>query len=199
MIRINLLTVERKAAPKAAFPLAGQKITIGCSLIVIAAALLVGWRYWAIQQESAKMDKDITDSRAELAKLSDIIKQVNAFDKQRMELQERVDLIEKLRKSQTGPVHMLDQVSRVLPGTVWLTELKQADVKDADGKVVTNVTIDGRCTGLTSLSDFVANLEASGYFKRSVEIVSSQTESVGTPPADVTRFSIKAQFQPPGS
>ena len=33
---------------------------------------------------------------------------------------------------------------------------------------------------LTGLSDFVANLEATGYFKRSVEIVSSQTEVMPT-------------------
>ena len=34
--------------------------------------------------------------------------------------------------------------------------------------------IDGRCTALTALSDFVANLEATGYFKKSMEILSSQ-------------------------
>ena len=38
------------------------------------------------------------------------------------------------------------------------------------------MTIDGRCTALTSLSDFVTNLESSGWFKRPVEIVDSQVE-----------------------
>ena len=58
--------------------------------------------------------------------------------------------------------------------------------------------IDGRCTTLTGLSDFVGNLEQSGYFKRSVEIVSSETETLTTPPGEFVRFSIKAQFQQPG-
>ena len=31
-----------------------------------------------------------------------------------------------------------------------------------------DVVIDGRCTTLTGLSEFVSNLEASGYFKRSI-------------------------------
>jgi type IV pilus assembly protein PilN len=191
MIRINLLNVERKAAKKAGSALLiGQKITIGCSIILIVAALFVGWRYWTLQQESARLDKDIADAQQEVSRLKSIIVQVEQFEQQKAQLQQRVALIEELRKNQTGPVHMLDQVSRALPATVWLTELKQG----ADG-----ITIDGRCTGLTSLSDFISNLEATGYFKRSIEIVSSQTEILNVPPGEVTKFSIKAQFQPPGS
>ena len=47
------------------------------------------------------------------------------------------------------------------------------------------------------LSDFITNLEASGFFKKSVEILTSQVESAGQPPSDLIKFSIKAQFQPP--
>ena len=59
--------------------------------------------------------------------------------------------------------------------------------------------ITGKCTSLTGLSDFVGNLEASGYFKRSIEIVNSQTEAVPTPPGDLVTFSIRAVFQRPGA
>ena len=48
------------------------------------------------------------------------------FEQRKAQLQQRVALIEQLRKSQTGPVHMLDQISRALPPMLWLTELKQA-------------------------------------------------------------------------
>ena len=48
------------------------------------------------------------------------------------------------------------------------------------------------------MSDFVANLEASGYFKKSIEIVSSTTEALAQPPGELVKFTIKAQFQPPG-
>ena len=113
------------------------------------------------------------------------------FEQQKAQLQQRVVLIEQLRKSQTGPVHMLDQISRALPPMLWLTELKQG----ADDSVV----IDGKCTTLTGLSEFVANLEASGYFKKAVDIVSSQTEAMATPPGELIKFSLKAQFQQPGA
>ena len=46
MIRINLLAVERERAKKKAVTFqTGQKLTIGCSLILILAVLFVGWRY----------------------------------------------------------------------------------------------------------------------------------------------------------
>jgi hypothetical protein len=41
----------------------------------------------------------------------------------------------------------------------------------------------------------VSDLEASGYFRKSIEIVSSQTEIIPTPPGQLVKFSIKAQFQ----
>jgi Tfp pilus assembly protein PilN len=89
-------------------------------------------------------------------------------------------------------VHMLDQVSRALPPMLWLTELKQND------KVPGEVTIDGRCTTLTGLSDFVTNLEATGYFKKSVEIVSTVAEPMPQANGELIRFSIRAVFQRPG-
>jgi type IV pilus assembly protein PilN len=189
MIRINLLAVERERTKKKAVFQTGQKVTIACSLVLVLAVVAIGWRYMALNNESAQLDLDIASSQQEASRLHGIILQVQEFEQRKAQLQQRVVLIEQLRKSQTGPVHMLDQISRSLPPMLWLTGLKQ----DAD-----SITIDGRCTTLTGLSDFVANLEATGYFKRSVEIVSSQTEVMTTPPGEVVKFSLKGVFVTPG-
>jgi type IV pilus assembly protein PilN len=189
MIRINLLAVERERSKKKAVFQTGQKVTIACSLVLVATVVLVGWRYLALNSESKQLDIDIANSQQEASRLHAIILQVQDFEQRKAQLQQRVVLIEQLRKSQTGPVHMLDQISRSLPPTLWLTGLKQ----EADG-----ILIDGRCTTLTGLSDFVANLEATGYFKRSVEIVSSQTEVMTTPPGEVVKFSVRGVFITPG-
>ena len=190
MIRINLLAGERRTAKRAvAAPFqAGQKLTVACSLILILATLFVGWRYWTLQQASTLLDKEIADSQQETTRLHSIILQVQQFEQQKAQLQQRVVLIEQLRKGQTGPVHMLDEISRSLPPMLWLTELKQ----DADG-----VLIDGKTIIPTGVSDFVANLEASGYFRKSIDIVNTQTEAMTTPPGELIRFSIRAVFQPP--
>jgi type IV pilus assembly protein PilN len=192
MIRINLLAVERERAKKksaAVFGTTSQKMTAGCGLIVILTLAFVGWRYWALGRDSARLDAEISASQQETARLHSVIQQVQQFEQRKAQLQQRVVLIEQLRKDQTGPVHMLDEVSRALPPMLWLTELRQVD---------NSVLIDGRCTAITSLSEFVGNLEASGYFKRSIEIVSTVTEPMAQPPGELVKFQIKAQFQQPG-
>jgi type IV pilus assembly protein PilN len=194
MIRINLLAVERASAKKpSAMPFAGQQMAFGCGLILLLSAGLVAWRYYSFENDSKRLDEEITAAQQETARLHGVIQQVQQFEQRRAQLQQRVVLIEQLRAGQTGPVHMLDQVSRALPPMLWLTELKQND------KVPGEVTLDGRCTTLTGLSDFVANLEASGYFKKSVEIVSTVAEPLPRPPGELIKFSIRAQFQTPGA
>jgi type IV pilus assembly protein PilN len=191
MIRINLLAAEREKSKKKGVTLGttGQKMTVGCTLILLLAGMFVGWRYWVIGRDSNALDADIAAAQSETARLHSVILQVQQFEQRKAQLQQRVVLIEQLRKGQTGPVHMLDQISRALPQMLWLTELKQAG-----GDVI----IDGRCTTLTGLSEFVSNLEASGYFKRSIEIVDTKSEMAGTPPSELIKFTIKATFQQPG-
>ena len=62
---------------------------------------------------------------------------------------------------------------------------------------MSGLTIEGRATTLTALSDFVGNLEGSRYFKRPVEIVNSQLDP--QPQGELIRFSVKAEFAAPGS
>ncbi len=189
MIRINLLAVEREAKKKTATFQSGQKVTLACGLVLLLTAGGVGWRYWLLTRESNQLDTDIANSQAEATRLHGIIQQVQVFEQQKAQLQQRVVLIEQLRKSQNGPVHMLDQVSRSLPPMLWLTEMKQED---------NTVTIDGKSTTQTGVSDFVGNLESSGYFKKSVDIVSSQADTPTAQAPEIVKFSLKAVFQAPG-
>src|SRR4051812_31881647 len=189
MIRINLLAAERAKTKKkgAVLGTATQKLTVGCSLILIFAVLFVVWRLWALNRASTEIDSQIAAAQQETTRLHSVIQQVQQFEQRKAQLQQRVLLIEQLRKGQTGPVHMLDQISKALPQLLWLTELKQAG---------NDIVIEGRATSLTGLSEFVANLEASGYFKRSIEIVNTTTDSSPTSAA-LVKFTIKGVFQQP--
>ena len=189
MIRINLLASERTPSKKKLAFQTGQKLTVGCSLILVLAGLFIGWRYWSLGQQSTAVDQEIAAAQQETQRLSSIIKQVQEFEQRKAQLSQRVVLIEDLRKGQTGPVHMLDQISRSLPPMLWLTEVKQ---------VAADVLIDGLSTTQTGVSDFVNNLEASGYFKRSIDIVGTTTEALPQPPGELVRFTLRAQFQRPG-
>ena len=184
MIRINLLSVDRERAKRKTTFQIGQKITVACSFILVAAALVVGWWFWSLQRDSASLDQQIADAERETQRLQSVIQQVAQFEARRTQLQQRVTLIEELRKGQTGPVHLLDQISRSLPESMWLTDLKQS---------ATEITIEGRCTSLNALSDFVSALEASNLFERPVEIIDSRVEPATPATHELIRFSVKAR------
>ncbi len=190
MIRINLLETDRGAAKGgvATFDLA-QKVTVVGSLILLLAALGIGWRYWTLEQQAAALQSELAEARAEETRLQEILKQVQGFEAQRAQLQQRLTLIDELRRGQSAPVHMIDQISRALPEMTWLTGLRQSGY---------DVTIDGRCLSLTSLSDFVGNLEASRYFQRPVEILESSVVSGNNDGPDLIQFSIRGSFQMAG-
>jgi len=192
MIRVNLLAGERSAVKKksVAFNLAGQKMTIAASLILVVTAAGIGWRYWSLTNQSKRLDEEIAAAQQETARLHSVILQVQQYEQRRAQLQQRVALIEELRRGQTGPVHMLDQVSRALPPMLWLTSLRQLG---PDGSVL----IEGRATTQTTVSDFVNNLEATGYFKKSIDIVNTVAEPIPGPPGELVKFTLRALFQTP--
>jgi type IV pilus assembly protein PilN len=190
MIKINLLGAERKAAKKtAAFDISRQ-VTAACGVIVVLSLAGIGWRFWQLNREAAQIDAAINTAQQETNRLHSVIAQMQQFEQRKTQLQQRVTLIEQLRKEQIGPVHMLDQISLSLPPSLWLTEMKQTTTPN-------EVLIDGHSLSLTGLSDFVANLEHSGYFRRSVEIVNSSTDTSGGPQGEVIKFQIKALFKDP--
>lgn len=183
MIRINLLGTERARARTRAGLSEAQKITIGCALIMLLTAGYIGYRYWTMGQDSARLEQELAAAEQEAQRLRGVLSEVQRFEAQKAALTQRVALIEELRRGQTGPVHMLDEISRALPERLWLVELTQ---KGAE------VSIEGRTSTLSALTDFVANLQNSQYFRRPVEIVSSSTES--DQQGELVRFVVRATF-----
>ena len=171
MIRVNLIAGERRTAKAAgkSFQI-GQKATLAGSLILVLTAAGVGWRYWMVTRAEAQVTSDIAAAKRE-------------------ELQRRVALIDELRKGQTAPVHMVDEISRSLPDMTWLTNVKQEGY---------DITLQGRCVSLTALSDFVGNLEATRYFRKPVEIVSSEVVAGDKSGLELISFTVKGTFQMAG-
>ena len=192
MIRINLLGTERKQAKKAPAIDLGQRLTVACSLILVASVAGIGWWYWTLQNESARVDNEIVMKTAEAARLQSLLTEVQKFEAQRTQLQQRVQLIEQLRSGQSVPVQLLDHVSKSLPDMLWLTDMNQ----DAG-----SVTIQGRSTTLIALSDFVANLGNGGFLKKPIDIVNSVVEnnrSSTAPGAELINFTVKAELASAG-
>ena len=194
MIRVNLLGVERKQArPSKGVPTfdIGQKLTVACSLILVAAVLGIGYWYWTLNESSARVDREIVAANAEATRLRSLLNEVQQFVARRAQLTQRVQLIEQLRGGQSVPVQLLDHISRSLPDMLWLTGMNQNGPE---------LTIQGRTTTLISLSDFVANLGTNPLLIKPIQIDNSEVDKAaaqqqgrtGEPAVETIRFTVKA-------
>lgn len=191
MIRINLVAEKPAVASGQSrwrFDEA-KKIALGGSLILLLSVAYVAWSFWSLGQATAQVERDIDAARAEEQRLIQVISEVREFEARRGRLEQRVALIEELRRGQTAPVHILDQISRSLPDMVWLTKMSQSGY---------DITIEGNCLSLTALSDFVGALEHSRYFARPVEIINSETVAATPTSPELIKFVVKAGFQMEG-
>jgi type IV pilus assembly protein PilN len=187
MIRINLLAVERGRTKRTVMIPAVHRVTIVASLILIGTALFVGWWFWSLRTTVSRLDEEIVKGERETQQLRSVLAQVQKFEARKAQLQQRVSLIEELRRGQGGPVHVLDEISKAIPERLWLTALDQ---KGEEFK------LDGMTTSMTGLADFVANLETSKWFKKPVDIIDSQVQADKVA-GDMFKFSVKAVFNNP--
>lgn len=189
MIRINLLPVARERAPQRVLVPAAHRVTVAATLILLATTVFIGWWFWSLQQQSQGLDQEIARVEEETRQIQSVLEQVRKFEAQKTVLQQRVSLIEQLRKGQAAPVQLLDEISRSLPERLWLNELSQTG---------SEFTMSGVTDSLTAVSDFVANLENTRWFQKPVEILDSQVQTDSTG-ADLIKFQVKAAFADPAS
>lgn len=169
MIRVNLL---RDSAPRT------RKITVAPTVsrtglaIVSAFILLVGglgfwWFYVDRQVRTLTETRDRL--RVENARLQALKQEIVTYEKLKKLRQSRVDVIEKLKEFQSGPVALLNDVIRSIPheGNVWLTVLDQKGDK---------IQIAGYAQRGESIPDFMSNLAGTGYFE-SVDLEVVQEEN----------------------
>jgi len=177
MIRINLLATDRPTKKKRGGGGGGGAPSAPGAMqayllmgIFVGGALLVALGlYFYMSSQIRELDTKIAQAEERQRQLQEIKRQVDALELKRATFQRKVDLIERLKAEQSGPVHMLDEVSKSLPDFVWLTNLDQ---------VGPNVKFTGQSNGLTSVADFISALERSGWFPNVDLSASTETNNV---------------------
>ena len=187
MIRINLLGQARPKASRrpvdtgAALPL----VFIGAGVLLGALFLFYFYHSWQTQLNDE--NKRIQQLQAQKTDLEQIKLQVEAFDKQKQVLKQRVDTIEQLQRDRTGGQELLDQVANTVSRAenLWLTMLT---------KKGNNLTMDGAAASLNSVANFITALKRSGYFQK-VEIKESKQDERSTS-VQTFLFTINAEIAP---
>jgi Tfp pilus assembly protein PilN len=190
MIRINLLgQIRPKAARRpvdtgAALP----GVFIGAGLVL--GALVLGFFYYTWQQQLNKENAEIKRLTAQKTELEQIKQQVEAFEKQKVVLQQRVATIEQLQRDRTGGQELLDMVANTVSRTenLWLTEMIRK------GNVL---SLDGSSASINSVANFITSLKRSGYFQK-VEIKETKQDDKSTG-VQTFGFQITAEIAPPNA
>ena len=167
MIRINLSGAARPKGKRAAaaapeFAGEGPSPVVFILIGLVLTVAINGGAWWvlsgqakSVQTKMAAADKQYQDLQATKARVDQ--KQKLADD-----IKRRTDVIDKLRKEQSGPVELLSMVGDTVNSTdaIWLATMKD------DGS---NLNLEGVAFSPHAVANLMANLKRTGYF-RSVEL-----------------------------
>lgn len=176
MIRINLLPVRQKRGHQST----QTQLWVGVLLVI---GTLLGCTIWIMNVADTleNRQEQIKIKRAELNRLNRQLKQVEDLKKTMKELKEKLAIIDKLSKSKTGPVRVLDDLSKETPPQVWLTS-----VKDTSG----TMSIEGMSTDHEHVSAFMKSLQTSKFFSN---VILKHSKETKTKEATLYNFTITCQ------
>jgi len=169
MIRINL-AVSPKPKGKHGAATAAAVMEVGDAgspllkvlvvLVVLAAGLFLYWRY--LDKQAKEITVQMQKAEENNRKLADVKARYQERKQQADAYQRRVNVIDDLRKSQTGgPVDLLNTIGDTINGTeaVWLSSMKDQG---------SNVAIEGMALSTDAVANLIANLQKSGF--KNIEI-----------------------------
>src|SRR5579864_8542111 len=113
MILINLLPV--KAAKKREF---GRQQLILFGVLIIAAGVGNYMWYSSVEDQLRRLDSDINRTKAEIAQLEKTIGEVKSIKEDKKALEDKLKILDTLKKGRTGPVKVMDELATIIPQKV---------------------------------------------------------------------------------
>src|SRR6185369_5000142 len=111
--------------------------------------------YNRFETELRSLDKQIATTRAEIAQLEKTIGEVKSIKEDKKALEDKLKILDTLKKGRTGPVKVMDELATIIPQKVWLN-----DYAETGGAV----TMTGSASSYEDLSTFSKKLKASTHF-----------------------------------
>jgi type IV pilus assembly protein PilN len=179
MIRINLLGTPKPKNKRSRVAVAAPAMELGevgsPAMKILVAIVLAGGlnaAYWyQLDHQAVAIAAKMKVAEQHNRELASVKAKYLERQKQADNYKHRVDVIDQLRKAQTGPVNLLNTIGQTVNGTeaVWLNSMKTQGG---------NISIQGMALSADAVANLISNLQKSGYFK-SIEIKETfQDESV---------------------
>ena len=170
MIKINLLgrTKLKAAKTKKISTASNQTLmaVMAVAVVVMSVGIIYFWQRILVQQDE-ELSRQIMLAKKEKVRQEGMLRENEVFEKRRKLLETRINVIESLKKNQSGPVQVLDLLSDCIQRSegVWLKDLAQK------GNLI---TVNGTAMGSPdAVADFITNLTRVGNFKN-VNLVNLQ-------------------------
>lgn len=110
MIRINLLPVRQVKKREA-----GRQFLVAMAGFVVLALVGNAYWYWSTASDRDRRRQRLKDTQARIDQLKKVIGEVDNLNKRRAEVQEKLKVLDELRKKRGGPVKLLDALSEAVP------------------------------------------------------------------------------------
>jgi Tfp pilus assembly protein PilN len=188
MIRINLLAKEEIPRSRTIkLPAIGSFVPAIAAAVVVLACTAT---YVVQSRNLSRLQNNVTEARTESERLAPQIARIKQLEREREQLDARLDAITSLDRERYFRVHLLSELARRFPENAWLTEYSEVSPS--------RVEIKGISFSNFVVADFLRDLGESDYYEV-IDLVLTQrghikdvkvleftlTADVGQPPADL--------------
>ncbi|MGW8272476.1 MAG: PilN domain-containing protein [Thermodesulfovibrionales bacterium] len=179
MIRINLLQIKRK---KKAKPL--PSFIVLAVFLSLVAVLGVAFIYIGLTKQISTLETIQKNNAVKMEELKRKVKEVDDFEAKIKTFQERKGVLETLRKNQSVPIMILNEISSQLADGVWLSEMSlKAMAVNLKGYAFTN----------SNVVEFVNNLKRSSLF---TDVYLEESKETNIEKIDLYEFKLKFVVRP---
>jgi len=161
MIKINLLLRKKEKR-------IGMRKEIVVALVSILLLLtFLAFVHWQKMNQRDRMAKEIAKTRQEITDYQAQIAEAKKAKEEQQALQEKLDVINALRKEKSSSAKVLDEVSTLKPEKMWLESFK----KDGPKLGIEGIALDDE-----TVANFMTSLRKSTLFKTVDLVVSERSE-----------------------
>jgi Tfp pilus assembly protein PilN len=175
MIRINLLmarAVRRKVGLR-------KEISIFV-FVLIVLFLLIGLVQWIYMNQSRGLQSQITDRKVKLDALRSLKRQIDKYKANIKLREEKLAVINTLKKNKARPVQILDELSIHMPNKMCLRSLKKEGAQ---------LELVGWALSDEVIANFMTSLQNSKYFSR-VELIITERFKPKETDVNIKKFTI---------
>jgi type IV pilus assembly protein PilN len=153
-------------------------------LSVVLLFCVMGYTLFHLTSTLSNLKEDEKRIQGELKSHEQTIKRIVDLEKKIKEIRTKLEVIRKLERDKTGPVHLLDEIAMAVPKEkLWLSSLKE----NKGTLTLTGTAMDNETVAL-----FMTNLEKSDYIS-GVDLQSAKLKSIPEYKLNVADFVLECK------